>query len=309
MRRDYFICVFLLLVATSLAFVCLLPTCFSYQMIIPREISIAETIVSLVFSFLAVLAVPLILAYKRKLWATLGMAAYGFLAYVPGIFIPKLAPTLSGADASLVSSIKAFLLEDIYIMVNAPFVGISKIFGNNFSTSLSKAILPSALIFYALIKLIRFYKEAYAAELLAPTPAPSFGKSGHSEEKKAKPRKPDILGTVISAPVNEPNKTGFRQPEQPKTAPVREQPKAPDAVKVKAPQEKKAVSSQQQSAPKIDQPQQPRPNVRTPNINIPESVKESPKQDVIQLGASYSQNKNEANNVINLGPPPSSNPK
>ena len=31
MRRDYFICVFLLLTACSLAFVCLLPTCFSYD--------------------------------------------------------------------------------------------------------------------------------------------------------------------------------------------------------------------------------------------------------------------------------------
>ena len=201
MRRDHFICVFLLLVATSLAFVCLLPTCFSYDAVIPREIGIVETITSLVFSFTVLLAAPLIMAYKRRLWGVLGMVAYGVLAYLPGIMLPKMTSSLSGADASILASIKAFLLKDIYIMVNAPFVGVSKIFGTNFSLHLSKAIIPCALIFYVILKLIRFYSDAFAAEKMAPAPS-AFGKTEETSEED-KNRKPDIFGTVISKPVSE----------------------------------------------------------------------------------------------------------
>ena len=86
-------------------------------------------------------------------------------------------------------------------MVNAPFVGVSKIFGTNFSLHLSKAIIPCALIFYVILKLIRFYSDAFAAEKMAPAPS-AFGKTEETSEED-KNRKPDIFGTVISKPVSE----------------------------------------------------------------------------------------------------------
>ena len=196
MRRDYFICVFLLMVATSLAFVCLLPICFSYDAIIPREITYAETVISLIFSFTALLAAPLIIAYKRKVWAMLGLVSYGFLAYLPGIMLPKMADSLSGADASIGASIKAFLLKSLYSMVNAPFVGVSKIFGMNFSIKLSKYILPLALIFYVVIKLFRFYRDAYVAQMAAPAPVP--GAMGKTEDATSATMRPRTLIRLFS---------------------------------------------------------------------------------------------------------------
>ena len=335
MRRDHFICVFLLLVASSLAFVCLLPTCFSYDAVIPREIGIVETITSLVFSFTVLLAAPLIMAYRRRLWGVLGMVAYGVLAYLPGIILPKMTASLSGSDASLLASVKAFLLKDIYIMVNAPFVGVSKIFGTNFSLHLSKAIIPCALIFYVILKLVRFYSDAFAAEKMAPAPS-AFGKTEEASEE-VKSRKPDILGTVISKPVSEDtvvnrgnmtsavhkreghvtDKTLLRRRTNPNNAnslsgrskpaleqaPQREATPAP-TPSVRAPQiDLSAIAGQAPVQPQ-PRPQQPQPQMQPRPRPQPQPQQQQPQRPPVQQRPVQQP---ASNDVINLGPPKSDN--
>ena len=296
MRRDYFICVFLLLTACSLAFVCLLPTCFSYDGIILREVSVVETIVSLVFSFVVLLAAPLIIAYKRKLWAMLGMVCYGLLAYIPGMIIPKMTDSLSGADASIGASVKALLLKGVYTMVNAPFVGVGKIFGNDLAVRFSRYIIPSALIFYVVLKLFRFYRAAYIAEKMAPSPAAAFAAGeGQASETSKPPRKPDILGTVISKPVSEATVT-TRVPDRSKNPGARKtqaddrtmvhrtvdpaiDPRLAGRSKTRPQEEGQRQAQASRQAIQLGAPQRPissegAPKVRAPQINLG-----PPKQD------------------------------
>ena len=153
-----------------MSFVCLLPTYFSYGGVIDRKISLLETLVSVLFSVLVVLVVPIICAIKKKLWATLGIAAFGFVAYIPGMILPGMQAKLAMSDVSFLTTLKAFILEAIYIMVNAPYVGISFLTGNKFALALPKLVMPFALGAYVIAFLIRFYKDAYLRERLAPVP-------------------------------------------------------------------------------------------------------------------------------------------
>ena len=253
MRRDYFTCLFLFLVAVSLSFVCLLPTYFSYGGVIERKISLLETLVSVLFSVLVVLVVPIICTIKKKLWATLGIATFGFVAYIPGMILPGMQAKLAMSDVSFLTTLKAFILEAIYIMVNAPYVGISFLTGQKFALALPKLVMPFALGAYLIAFLIRFYKDAYIRERLAPVP-----NDGPKEEANTT-REPDILGTVISAP---------------KEAKTAETTPAPAPVRTPAPveSETKVVprpSAQPQPKPQQPKPQPQQPKVRQPQINIP----------------------------------------
>lgn len=341
MRRDYFICVFLMLMAISLSFVCLLPTCYSYDGVIPREAGLIEAILSTFFAVITLVALPIFTAVKKKLWAMLGTAGFGLLAYIPGIFLSKMTTTLAASDVSMGASLKAFILKDIYIMMNAPFVGIGSLIGDKIALVLPKLILPCSLVIYGVIWLFRFYRDAYLSERLSPIPV--------SEPPKAESstRKPDILGTVISAPVT-PENNQAQQTVAPRPAPTAAPAPAPKRVATPAPAKTQAPkrapapqpAAKQVAAPeprkqvrapepvpkissetRVTPPVRPseegvhseNPGVRKPNINIsfdtiPLGAPETPKNDAIQLGAP---SKSEAiqleapknNGTIHLGPP------
>lgn len=298
MRRDYFICVFLLLVAVSLSFVCLLPVCYAYDGVITREVGIIEKIVSILFAVVTIIAFPVLTAIKKKFWAMLGNAAFGLLAFIPGMILPGMAVKLAAPDVGFATTVKAFFLKAIYSMAYAPFVGLGSITGDKAGLFFPKLILPMSLLIYGVVKLFRFYKEAYIAERLAPVPT--------NDSPTIRTRKPDILGTVISAPVNNKTapetetvsetKTNIRVPDpspapqpRPKPQPVRVPEPKPQPQAVKAPE------PQPQIPPK--QPQKPTEGVRAPNINIsfdaiplgaPDekpSISAPEKKDVIQLDA------------------------
>ena len=320
MRRDYFICVFLLLVAVALSFVCLLPTCYTYDAVIVRHVGIIEKIVSIVFALITILAFPILTAVKKKFWAMLGNAAYGLLAFIPGMFLPGMAVKLAAPDVGIFTTVKAFFLKAIYTMTYAPFVGIGSILGDKAGQFLPKLILPLSLLIYGAVKLFRFYKEAYIAERLAPVPT--------NEAPKPRTRKPDILGTVISAPVNNSTTTTVTpaaeetrvtpnvraaQPmpdPKPKAQPMPDpKPKAqpmPDPRPKPQPMPDPRPKAQQVSPPpqrqQIPAKQKTTEGVRSPNINVsfdtiplgaPDEkppVKAPDNSEAIQLGAPKDQN-------------------
>lgn len=333
-----------MLTALALSFVCLLPTCYSYDGILVRKVTLIEAIFSTFFAVITLIALPVFTAVKKKFWAMLGTAGFGLLAFLPGMFLPKMAVKLAAPDVSFGTSFKAFILKDIYIMMNAPFVGIGSLIGDKIALVLPKLILPLSLLIYLVVWLYRFYRDAYLNERLSPPPV---------NEPKVDPqtRKPDILGTVISAPVNPEKATSQAQPVTPPPAPApqrapapqpRPQPRPQHAQKqvqqrpkpqpMPAPQPKPQVSAPQQAprisddtkigtpvrpqpAPEAQEPSEPNPGVRKPNINVsfdtielgaPEPKKDeaiqlgAPKNsEAIQLGAPAPKD----NGAIQLGPP------
>ena len=79
MRRDYFTCVFLGLIAGALAFVFFSPLYFTYDGIVPRDFPVLERFLSLLYTLFFVFFLPFFAAFKKKEWINWGLAAYGFL--------------------------------------------------------------------------------------------------------------------------------------------------------------------------------------------------------------------------------------
>ena len=224
MRRDYFTCVFLALIAGALAFICFEPLYFKYGMVTPREFGLFECVASSFYLVFFLIAVPVYAGYKRKYWIAAGLACYGALAYLPAIFYPA-QELIAGKDAGIFHVAVAAVLRGIYGMVNAPFASLSRIWGDKVASSLSYWILPMSLIIPLIIRIYRFYRDAYVAEQLDP--ASAIDKTAKENSDANDPRKvrdariPEVLGTVISAPtsakkapdVNNPGQV--RRPEPP----------------------------------------------------------------------------------------------
>lgn len=314
MRRDYFICVFLLYVALSLLFLCFVPAYFTYngavQIAVVRDFSLIEKFAGIFYAFLTLIVVPIYAGVKKRFWITLGASVYGFLAYIPGIFMPHLATALAGSEVSIATSLKAFSLRMIYNMVNAPFGSLSALFGNKFAASLSKAILPVTLIVYALIQLFRFYRDAYVAEQLNPSASMDSTKKVKMDAKGEPQKKgePEVLGTVITAP-------GSATPVPSKvsdaTKKINEGP-APVQPSVKAPEEKQQIPATEKKT-QVPAPEKhselPPPNV----IQMPAPAKNE--STAIPMPSSFGNSSDETKatgvrkpnisaDTINLGPPP-----
>jgi len=217
MRRDYFTCVFLALIAGALAFICFEPLYFKYGVVVPREFGLFECIASSCYLVFFLIAVPVYSGYKKKYWIAAGLACYGALAYLPVLFYPA-QELITGNDASLFRVIVAAVLRGIYGLVNAPFAALSRIWGDKVASSLALWILPLALLIPFIIRVYRFYRDAYVQEQLSPADvvaAPSNSKFDRQapEEPKEEP-KPEVLGTVISAPVKDLKRTEAPRPVQ-----------------------------------------------------------------------------------------------
>lgn len=227
MRRDYFLCVFLACVCASLFFVCFVPNYFTYSEIVPREFGLFEKIMSAVYAVTVLLAIPVFAAYRKKVWITIGLASYGILALIPEWILPRFQDQIENDEAGVGVVVIDFVLKFIYGMVKAPFAALSDAIGDNKADSLSGWILPSSVLFYVLCQLYRFYRDAYVAEQLDPTSImdktakenirqPEVGKSPHVPE-------PEVLGTVISAPVQSapaPAPAPAAPTSEPKSAPA-----------------------------------------------------------------------------------------
>lgn len=205
MRRDYFICVFLLCICVSLFYVCFMPLYFVYGGVVPREFGPMETTFSWIYLILVFLVLPIYAAYKKKFWMTAGLAAYGIVAAFPVWVLPGMADKLAGEDASIVAVVWAFLLKSVYGMAEAPFAPITRAFGDSFVEVLPRRIMPVALILYAGCQLFRFYRNAYRQEQLDPMKALDKTSiennlTGIGTKTVRKASMPEVLGTVITAP-------------------------------------------------------------------------------------------------------------
>lgn len=205
MRRDYFVCVFLLCICVSLFYVCFLPLYFVYGQIVPREFGPIETVFSWIYLVMVFAVLPVYAAYKKKFWMTAGLAAYGILAAFPVWVLPGMADKLGGEGASIVAVVWAFILKSIYGMAEAPFAPITKVFGDSFVEVLPRRIMPVAIILYVGCQLFRFYRNAYRQEQLDPMKALDKTSienniAGIGTKTVRKAAIPEVLGTVITAP-------------------------------------------------------------------------------------------------------------
>lgn len=166
MQRDKAINVFLLFVLSALFFVALFPIYFSYGETYVRIVTLSERLFSLVFVVLWIL-LCVYSAWKKKLYLVLGGSLYAILAYLPGFVLPLVAADPSdGEDPSLIVSAVRFVFGKIFELVNAPMVGVSILFSEKTSVSLSRWLLPTLVISYILTQAVRHYRNAYLAEQL-----------------------------------------------------------------------------------------------------------------------------------------------
>ena len=225
MRRDYFTCVFLALIAGALAFICFEPLYFKYGMVTPREFGLFECVASSFYLVFFLIAVPVYAGYKRKYWIAAGLACYGALAYLPAIFYPA-QELIAGKDAGIFHVAVAAVLRGIYGMVNAPFASLSRIWGDKVASSLSYWILPMSLIIPLIIRIYRFYRDAYVQEQLSPADVVASPSNSKFDRKAAvetkEEKKPEVLGTVISAPVKDVRRAEEAPAPAPAPAPVAE---------------------------------------------------------------------------------------
>ena len=197
MRRDYFTCVFLALIAGALMFVCFKPLYFTFEGIIPRDFSLLERFSSVCYVLFFIFFLPFFAAFKKKEWINWGLAAYGLLAYFPLWFYPA-QEAIQGDNAKLTSMLGALVLRTIYDVMQAPFAALSKLIGDGAASKIVYWLLPVAIFWPIVLRIVRFYRRAYLSEQLNPMTTDQAAPSSKTPEA---PDKPEVLGTVITAPV------------------------------------------------------------------------------------------------------------
>lgn len=221
MRRDYFTCVFLACICASLFFCCFLPLYFTYGLIVPREFGTPEKVFSILFASSVLVIIPVYAAYRKKFWITAGLAVYGILAMLPMWILPRMAEKLAAEDVNILTVVEGFILKAIYGMVEAPFASLSTFLGDEFAASLPFKILPVSLIIYVAFQVFRFYRNAYLAEQMDPASVMDNTARENVAPTGEKPQ-PEVLGTVISAPVRNPRPEHVRRPAPAESRPATE---------------------------------------------------------------------------------------
>lgn len=333
MRRDYFTCVFLGLIAGALAFVCFKPLFFTWDQIIPRAFSIYEFAASALYTVFFIVFLPCFAAFRKKEWVNWGLAAYGIMAYLPLWLYP--APELiKGEQASMIHIIGALCLRAIYAVMQAPFAALSKYLGHEAASMVVYWILPVSVIWPVVFRILRFYRRAYLSEQLNPMTPDHAAQAAQAAAKASEaPEKPEVLGTVISAPVtaqspaditrkNKPEgkaqKPGNReQPKEPENKPEAKEDNPPRRAAVRAPVRPVHVGVKAPEQDKVEAlgsgPEKAKPTPEVIPMGAPKPRSDeaiplgAPKpgpDEAIQLGAP----KSKAEAVIPPGAPSSENP-
>lgn len=285
MRRDYFTCVFLGLIAGALTFVCFSPLYFTYDAVIPRNFSLFERFMSVLYTLFFVFFLPFFAAFKKKEWVNWGLAAYGLMAYLPLWFYPA-QELIKGDNAKLSSILGALVLRTIYNVMQAPFAALSKLIGDTAASKVVYWILPVAIFWPIIFRIIRFYRIAYLSEQLNPMT------TSHSAPTISKaPEKPEVLGTVITAPVTAQTPAEITR----KNAPVR-QPDETIKMPPSEPEEKPTIS--EGTAPR-------RVGVRAPvrPVHLGVEAPERGKPEALEAGTKKEEAKPRSDEAIPLGAP------
>ena len=286
MRRDYFTCVFLGLIAGALTFVCFKPLYFTWDSVIPRDFSFYEKIASILYTLFFIFFLPFFAAFKKKEWINWGLAAYGLMAYFPLWFYP--APELiKGEQADMLHILGALCLRTIYSVMQAPFAALSAFIGDGAASMVVYWILPVAVIWPVIFRIIRFYRRAYLSEQLNPmTPDQAAPAASKAPEK---PEKPEVLGTVISAPVTAQTPADITRKNQP-------------AAKTGETEEIRAGKAEEK--PEIKEGRTPkRVGVRAPVRPVHVGVEAPQKEKVEALGSGPAKEEAKPDEVIYMGSP------
>lgn len=285
MRRDYFTCVFLGLIAGALLFVWANPLYFTYDSVIPRDFSLFERFMSVLYTLFFVFFLPFFAAFRKKEWINWGLAAYGLMAYLP-LWLYPAQELIKGDGAKLSSMLGALVLKTIYNVMQAPFAALSKLIGDNAASKVVYWILPVAIFWPVIFKIIRFYRIAYLSEQLNPMT------TSHSAPTTSKaPEKPEVLGTVITAPVTAQTPAEITR----KSAPVRQ---PDDTVKVPPVEPEEKPSIREGNAPK-------RVGVRAPvrPVHLGVEAPEGKKPEALEAGPKKEESKPKSDEAIQLGAP------
>lgn len=286
MRRDYFTCVFLGLIAGALTFVCFKPLYFTWDQIIPRDFTTFERLMSVLYTLFFIFFLPCFAAFKKKEWINWGLAAYGLLAYFPLWFYP--APELiKGDNADMLHIFGGLCLRAIYAVMQAPFAALSKLIGNDAASSVVYWILPVAVIWPILFRIIRFYRRAYLSEQLNPM-TPDQAAPAPSKAPEA-PEKPEVLGTVISAPVTAQTPADITRKNQPVE-------KTDDAINMPPPEAEEKPAMKEGRSTK-------RTGVRAPVRPVHVGVAAPEKEKVESLGSGPVKKETKTDEVIPMGAP------
>ena len=287
MRRDYFTCVFLGLIAGALTFVCFAPLYFTYEAVIPRDFTIFERLMSVLYTLFFVFFLPFFAAFKKKEWINWGLAAYGLMAYFPLWFYPA-EEAIKGDGAGMLSILGALALRVIYGVMQAPFAALSQLIGDSAASKVVYWLLPVAIFWPIVFRIIRFYRRAYLSEQLNPMTTDHAAPSTKVPEA---PDKPDVLGTVITAPVT---------PQTP--ADITRKNKAADRsdevinMPPSEPEEKPAMK---------EGPVARRAGVRAPvrPVHIGVGAPEEKKTEALEAGPAKTESKPKSDEAIELGAP------
>ncbi|MBO4651322.1 MAG: hypothetical protein IK109_03165 [Clostridiales bacterium] len=163
MKRDIIGDIFLGGVLLSLLFLFSFPAYFCYTANVPRDISLAERVMSVCF----VLGVTLTIiwsCWKKKVWVMLGICAFGLLAYMPKWFLPKVDARIAKNGKNLLDSFFSMILSRIHELVHAPFTGLLGMMSEKTVEKLPYLILPIAAIAYICSQIVVFYHDAYVKE-------------------------------------------------------------------------------------------------------------------------------------------------
>jgi len=263
-------------------FVCFAPLYFVYGSVVPREFSLFERLMSLLYALFFVFFLPFFAAFRSKVWINWGLAAYGVLIYLPKFFYPAEA-VLTAEDPSFTKMLLAICLRGIYGMMQAPFAALSSLIGDKAAASLVYWILPLALFWPFVMKVFRFYRRAYLSEQLNPMPkVKPVAAAAHTGPAV----KPEVLGTVITAPVvaaspdEVKGKAALAQnkKESAEALPGEKE----EAVALPGEEKEEAIAL---SAPEPKPESKPEPKSEPKPESMPESKPEAKTPEVIELSA------------------------
>lgn len=163
MKRDIIGDIFLGGVLLSLLFLFSFPVYFSYNGIQARPIDMFEHIMSVCFT-LAWILLCVWCCWKKRFWIMLGATSFALLAYLPRWFLPKVNMRIIMNGKSLLDTFLSMLLNRIYELSHAPFVGLVGIVSEKTALKMADLMLPSILVSYIVSQIVRYYHNAYVAE-------------------------------------------------------------------------------------------------------------------------------------------------
>ncbi len=204
MKRDIIGDIFLGGVLLSLLFIFSFPVYFEWNGVVARPIELNERLMGVCY-LMAWILVAVWACWKKKVWVVVGAASFGLLAYLPKWFLPMVDEKILKEGSSMVDSFLSMLLNRIYELIHAPFVGTVGLLGEDTAKKLPEVLFPAIVIAYILVQIIRYYRNAYITEKKQMHDWAHFRKNTEARMATAaaaaaaaeQPSAPLPLGTVV----------------------------------------------------------------------------------------------------------------